>query len=142
MTIGTLIASLHFDIISHKVGAKPNQSPNLQKQETLALSILRVTSSRKSQANQYAYRANESRLPISWVFSAYQRHCKDSCFFLFFAFFNGKDAIFRQKSRFFGKNPIKLDILQVRFALMSRLLKINNVCRSFSFSVTACIITK
>ena len=47
MTIGTLIASLYFDIISHKVGAKPNQSPNLQKQEPLALSILRVTSSRK-----------------------------------------------------------------------------------------------
>ena len=67
------------------------------------------------------------------------RHIKDIAkivvFFLFFAFFNGKDAIFRQKSRFFGKNPIKLDILQVRFALMSRLLKINNVCRSFSFRV-------
>ena len=61
MTIGTLIASLYFDIILHKVGAKPNQSLNLQKQETLALSILRVTSSRKNQANQYAYRANESR---------------------------------------------------------------------------------
>lgn len=142
MTIGSLIASLYFYIILHKVGAKPNQSPNLRKQETLALSILRVTSSRKSQANQYAYRANESRWPISWVFSAYQRYCKVSCFFLFFAFFNGKDAIFRQKSCFFGKNPNKLDILQVHFAIMSRLLNINNVCRSFPFSVTACIITK
>lgn len=74
------------------------------------------------------------------------RHIKDIAklvvFFLFFAFFNGKDAIFRQKSCFFGKNPNKLDILQVHFAIMSRLLNINNVCRSFPFSVTACIITK
>jgi len=113
MTIGSLIASLYFYIILHKVGAKPNQSPNLQKQETLALSILRVTSSRKIKriSTPIVQMSLDSR------FHGCFRHIKGIAkivfFFFFFAFFNGKDAIFRQKSCFFGKNPNKLDILQV-----------------------------
>ena len=112
MTIGTLIASLYFYIILHKVGAKPNQSPNLQKQEPLALSILRVTSSRKIKRISTPI----VQMSLDSQFHGCFRHIKGIAKIVVFLHFS------MEKMQSLGKNPsfsvkIQLNLTYYKFVL-------------------------